>query len=122
MNHNKLFRNARLVVIIAAILCVAYAYSQDPPKPPVQFPPSEIQSLRLQVKQRDARLAQLASERAMGDLAVECHKVRDDNKWPATVECDFNTLTFIDMKPPTVAAKPEAPKPEPPKAEPKKKK
>lgn len=138
---NKLLRDILLVVVNASIIAfgfnLAYAYAEEPAKQ-YKLEAGSVQDLSLQVRQRDAMVAKteldLAQERvaraqaklanSLGALAAECHKVRDDLKWPATVECDFNTLAFTDSKPadkPKTEAAPEAPKP-PPVVEKKKKK
>lgn len=79
---------------------------------PAEYKPTEIQTLRLQVKQKDARLAQVdlrdAQNRfnqALADLNAEGEKVKVENKWPSTVMFSMDTLTFA------VPAKAEAKKP-----------
>jgi hypothetical protein len=74
--------------------------------------PTEVQSLRLQVKQKDAQIAQKEMQEAtvkfqgaLTDLQNEGKKVVTENKWPDTTVFDPNTLRFS-----------EAPKPEPAKA------
>lgn len=68
-----------------------------------KYTPTEVQSLRLQVKQRDAQIAQrdmvAAQEKFQNFLAVlqsEGDKVRLENKWPDTVKFDLNTLGFTE--------------------------
>jgi hypothetical protein len=81
-------------------------------KPPV-YEPSEVQALRLQLKQRDARDALVAFQQAAAALNQACEAVRSENKWPVTVKCNPDTLKFADSAPPptppaksTPAAKP----------------
>jgi hypothetical protein len=64
---------------------------------------SEIQKLRLEVKQKDAQLAQQnlsfaqqAFQQRIADFNAEAQKVEQENGWPSTVKIDPNTLTFSD--------------------------
>lgn len=68
---------------------------------PQEFNPTEVQSLRLQVAQKDAMIAryqlqeaQLKFQTAYGHLLQVCHQVQLDNKWPDNVTCDPDTLAF----------------------------
>ena len=80
---------------------------------PKTYTPTEIQTLRLQVKQRDAQLAQqnvLAAQEKfqaiLAGLQGYGEAVRVENKWPDTVKFDPNTLSFTDTAQPVPAAKP----------------
>jgi len=71
-----------------------------------KYSPTEVQTLRLQVKQRDAQIAQkdaqLAQEHFQSVLAAlqaEAEKVRVENKWPETVKFDPNSLNFTETVP-----------------------
>jgi hypothetical protein len=84
------------------------------------FTPTEVQNLRLQVKQRDAQIAQrdmvAAQEKFQNFLATlqsEGEKVRLENHWPDTVKFDPNTLGFTESTPTPVPA--TVPKPTPTK-------
>ena len=77
-----------------------------------EYKPTEIQSLRLQVKQKDAQIAQrdLQSaqarfQEAFAALNNEAAEVKKENKWPDDVSFDPNTLNFTAPAP-----KPAAPK------------
>ena len=77
---------------------------------------SEIQKLRLEVKQKDAQLAQQTLTMAqqtfnqrIADFNAEAQKVEQENGWPSTLKIDPNTLTFSD--PPAVKGPPAAPAP-----------
>lgn len=83
-----------------------------------KYVPSELQLLRLQVKQRDAQLAQIALRDAQRNMQValqalseESERVKADNKWPATVQFNFDSMTFVDAPAVTVpaAAQPKQP-------------
>ena len=78
---------------------------------------SEIQKLRLEVKQKDAQLAQQnlsfaqqAFQQRIAAFNAEAQKVEQENGWPSTLKIDPNTLMFTDPPapvkgPPTPAAK-----------------
>ena len=82
------------------------------------YTPTEVQSLRLQVKQRDAQLAQQAVLNAqekfqaiLAALNAEGEKVRLENKWPDTVKFSPDRLDFTEAPAPVPAAKPAVPAP-----------
>jgi hypothetical protein len=65
------------------------------------YKPSEIQALRLQVKQKDAQLANQALaitqqrfNQAVTDFNAEVKTIEKENSWPDTLEVDPNTLEF----------------------------
>jgi len=67
------------------------------------YSPTEVQALRLQVKQKDAQLLQVALQQAQQNyqngiraLADESNKVKKENKWPDSVLMSFNTLEFCE--------------------------
>lgn len=87
---------------------------QSKPPAPTLYVPSEVQLLRLQVRQRDALLAQQELARAQSQfqqallsLNAEADKVKLDNKWPATLTFDPGTVTFNE--PSLAAPAPTAP-------------
>lgn len=106
----------------------AQTVQSKPPAPSV-YVPSEVQLLRLQVRQRDALLAQQELARAQSQfqqallsLNAEADKVKLDNKWPVTLTFDPGTVTFNEPSlaapaaapaatPAVAAPKPEAKKP-----------
>lgn len=81
-------------------------YAQGPPPPPTMsavqaYKPTEIQLLRLQVKQRDMMLAQrdyIDAQRRYGAtgqaLFAEAETVKRENGWPETVTLDADKLEF----------------------------
>lgn len=102
-----------LLIVAAMVTIVAEVVQARPrqgaPAPVSKYQPSEVQLLRLQLRLKDAQLAQVALQRAQaqfqGALAVldeESGKVKRDNGWPATVQFSPESLTFTD--PPTQAA------------------
>ena len=71
-----------------------------------KYPLSEIQTLRLQVKQKDAQIAQQnvfvaqqSFSAALKALKEEAEKVRIENKWPAEVQFSPEQLVFADSVP-----------------------
>lgn len=72
-----------------------------------KYKPSEVQALRLQVKQKDAQLAQQAFsiaqqqfQQKIGDFNAEIKKIEEENHWPETLQVDPNTLEFRDVSAP----------------------
>jgi hypothetical protein len=84
-----------------------------PPVKPAEaesYTPTEVQSLKLQLRQRDAQIAQKdlqmyqqRFQQAINDLQAEAEQIKRDNKWAADVAFDMGTLTFA--KKPGVAEK-----------------
>lgn len=90
-----------------AIWGLSLAFPQDKPK---SYSPTEVQTLRLQVRQKDAQLAQrdlqFAQQRfqqSIQDLNAEADKIKTENKWPAGLSFSPDTLTFSE--PPKPAEK-----------------
>lgn len=112
----------KLLVAVALLVMgiwtlASWAQSPTPP-PPSKYQPTEVQSLRLQVAQKNAQLAQAAlqsAQRAFADafsaLQQEAAKVKAEQKWDdAKVTFNPDTLTFVDAPTPA-APKPEVKKP-----------
>jgi hypothetical protein len=79
------------------LLLLAIPQGQEEKK----YEPTEVQSLRLQVKQKDTQLAQIAFQRALGALYEEASKVKKENNWPNELVINPDTLTFsMPPKPP----------------------
>lgn len=106
------------VMWLAAMIGMAFAAKSDEPK---SYIPTEVQSLRLQVKQRDAQIAQrdvLAAQQRFAalvqQLQVEAENVKTEQKWDKSVVFNVDTLTFSEApKPePKPEVKPEVKKPE----------
>jgi hypothetical protein len=98
-------------LVMGLLVTAGVVMGADAPK----YNPSEVQTLRLQVKQKDAQLAQLdmqaATERfqvALNGLQQAGEAVRVENKWPDTVKFDPNTLSFNEASAPIVAPTPVA--------------
>jgi hypothetical protein len=103
--------------IVAALLFWVMTEAQPQALPP--YKPTEIQSLRLQVKQRDALLAQkdwqVAQEHYQAAVAIlnaEGEAIRKENHWPDTVKFDANTIEFSEPAP--VSTRPPPPMVNPP--------
>lgn len=83
---------------------------------PDDYKPSEVQSLKLQVKQKDVLLAQAAAQKAtevfqqsLAALSEEAENVKKENNWPKELTFDVNNLKFAKPVPP-VKTKPETEK------------
>lgn len=84
---------------------------------PSEYKPTEVESLRLQVAQKDAIIAQQqmqqvqqAYQSAIDKLHTEAEKIKADHKWPETVKFNDQAITFYEV-PKAEPAKPEAKKP-----------
>ena len=89
---------------LGALLLGSFAFAQGTS---TDFKPSEVQSLRLQVKIKDAQLAQKESAEAQQKLQSaiqsvnqEVESIKTENKWPAGVNYNFQTQTFTAPPPP----------------------
>ena len=112
-----------LLVIIATWSIVGMGQaspSQNGTKPlmvdTIKYQPTEIQLLKLQVKQRDAQLAQRDLQTAQTkfqqsilDLTNEAEVIKKENKWDEKVTFDPNTISFSE--PPKKEEKKEPAKP-----------
>jgi hypothetical protein len=91
----------KLKIVFIVLLAATIAIADD--AKPAKYQPNEVQSLRLQVKLRDAQIAQRDLQTAqqrfnqtLFDLNAEADKVRTENKWSDKVSFDPNTLTFSE--------------------------
>lgn len=91
------------LALVAVFLFGVYVGSQEKPK----YAPSEVQTLRLQVKQRDAQLAQrdlqYAQQRfqqAIADLNAEADRIKSENHWPASTSFSPDSLAFTEPSKP----------------------
>jgi hypothetical protein len=84
------------LVAVGYMLC-----AQDKPPAAPTLTPTEVQSLRLQVRQKDAVIAKQALDsaqakfqQALADLNAEAERVKTENKWDKSVAFDMNDLHF----------------------------
>lgn len=101
----------RLIIVLGTAIVLALGLAAlvvfaDLPPQSGKYVPSELQLLKLQVKQRDAQLSQQALraaqqsfQAAVNDLMAEAERVRVENKWPSTVQLNPDSLTFEDVQP-----------------------
>jgi hypothetical protein len=105
-----------LVFLLATEATMAVRYSREMHRgaqsPPAKYTPSEIQTLRLQVKQKDAMIAQrdyvAAQQRfqgAVNELNAEADRVKTENGWPRTLLFNSDSLLFSEPPPPPAPAK-----------------
>jgi hypothetical protein len=92
------------IVIIALFLFAGLAVVGAEIKP--KYAPTEIQTLRLQLRQKDAQIAQkdyfIAQQNfqaAVKALDDEADKVKTENQWPSGVLFDKDKLTFAEPPP-----------------------
>jgi len=76
-----------------------------PTTPAATYEPTEVENLSLQVKQRDAVLAQVALaqasanfHKAVADFNAQVEIVKKAHGWPATVEVDPTALRNNEIK------------------------
>ena len=112
MSHKP---SKRDLTVAAAVLLLpaAFVWGQATAPAPPKYEPTEIQRLRLEVKQRDAKLAQrdLADAQARFQAAVaalmaEGDAVRAANGWPKDVALNPDTLAFAVPVAPAALTKP----------------
>lgn len=84
-------RIAIRILIWLLVFAGAAALAEEKAK---EYKPTEIQSLRLQVKQRDALLAWNRYQAALNDLSAESERVKKANGWPDEVVFNGETLKF----------------------------
>ncbi|SRR6266436_3718222 len=95
---------------VVVALCISAALYGDDVK---TYKPTELQSLRLQVRQKDAQLAQAALQAAqqqfqaaLQNLTAEGEKVKVENKWPSDTQFSPNDLSFSAPAPAKDVKKP----------------
>ena len=105
MSHGIRWSNltvlGRIVALTLLTLAIAIGLlAQEAGKPKV-FTPTEVQSLRLQVRQKDALLAkanleqaQRVFQQALTDLTAEGEKVKVEQGWPKDTQFNPNDLSY----------------------------
>lgn len=112
--------------LLAFFLMAGTAIAQDTPAPKPAAPPAaakkyettETEQLKLQLKQKDAIIAQIdlnTAQRQMQDamaaINAEAEVVKKAHGWDESVLFNTTSLTFVDPpKPPTPTQKPAPPK------------
>jgi len=108
------------VVAVAAGTIIA----QTPTPPPSKYQPTEVQNLRLKVKQQDLIIAsknaqelqkalqdaQKDAQTKYADLMKEADTVKTEQKWPANLIFNPDQLSFTEP-PPAPAAPPKKEEP-----------
>src|SRR5258708_6738094 len=95
---NSMTKKAILLPVAAALLGIAAAVLVAQRKPAI-YVPSETQALRLQVKQKDAVIAQKDMQAvqqrfqdALNALNAEAEKVKKENGWSPDIKFSPDTL------------------------------
>jgi hypothetical protein len=85
-------------ILVAVLLLASATLAQAPP---ASLTPTEVQSLRLQVKQKDAIIArqqfadaQQNFQNAIAAMNAEADKIKKENKWDDKVVFNPDQLTF----------------------------
>jgi hypothetical protein len=101
------------IVVSVAVLAAAHPAQQKPapPAPPVNYTISEVESLKLQVAQKDVQLAQMNFIGASNAFRATEDAIRKAHGWPDTVTLNPQTLRF--QGPPAPPAAPPATAPAP---------
>ena len=91
------------ILSIVTILIYIVAIAAQQKESNKVYTPTEVQSLRLQVKLKDAQMAQQAlqiaqqnAQKALIEYQAEAEKVKNDNGWPKDVRFDPNNMTFSE--------------------------
>jgi hypothetical protein len=95
----------RLIIGVFGAMAVGTVGADEP----VKYEPTEIQSLRLQVRLKDVQLAQERYQVAVKDLLNEAAAIKVEQKWPKEVFFDAATMTFQPPKTVIKAADPKKP-------------
>jgi high-affinity K+ transport system ATPase subunit B len=95
----------KIIIIIAVGLFVTMLFNAFAEDLPNSYQPTEIQTLHLQVKQRDAQLAQkdffIAQQNlqiALKALNDEAAKVKVENNWPDGLVFNQEKLSFTENR------------------------
>jgi hypothetical protein len=100
----KQFETLLFAIIATAFLACIFAVilgAQTPPASPYVPTESQAKDLRIaQLTRQNAQyqfaMAQQQLQNAFAAEQVEGKKIRDENKWPETVEYDLNTGAYVD--------------------------
>jgi len=110
-----IYKFAAIITVALLLACVAVFGQTNPPQ--TDYKPSEVQMLRLQLAQEKAKNAELLLtqaqqqyQAAIGNLSSEGEKIKTENKWPPTVQLNFQTLAFSAPPKPPPTAQPTPPK------------
>jgi hypothetical protein len=85
------------IVIVAVLLIVfgigwSVAHGQTPP---AALQPTEVQSLRLQVKQREFQIASILYNQALAALDNEAENIKKENHWDEKVRFLREQMIFL---------------------------
>lgn len=112
----------RITLLLSVILITWSAaiggQEKEKSAPPKKFELSEVQQLKLQVKQRDALLAKAAMDSAQANfqqavlnLTAEADRIKIENSWPKETQFSPNELTFNEPPAPKKDAAKKGEKP-----------
>jgi hypothetical protein len=109
-------KSIAILGIIVSVFALSRAQDKKPEAPPapaiqrnVAYATTEVELLKLQVAQKDALLAQIQYQTAVGNFNAQVKAIHDAHGWPDSVTFHFDTLKFSG---PPGAEKP-APAPNP---------
>src|SRR5712672_2914069 len=102
MNRRRTIINMAAVLVLVGGISTTYLVRRASSSPKV-YKPTEVQSLRLQVKQKDALIAmrdfqaiQQKYQQAVQELTTEAERVKVEQKWDPKTQFDPNTLSFSE--------------------------
>jgi hypothetical protein len=105
-----------LLLTLLAFMAALGLFAQDGKAPAKEYHASEIQSLKIQLAQKDALLAkanleqaQRTFQQALTDLNALAQNIKKENGWPEEVQFDPNTTQF--STPPAKTSTPTGKKP-----------
>src|SRR5436190_2377129 len=93
---------SKIIITVVALLVGLIAAALGQQK---TYTPTEVQQLKLQLKQRDAQLAQVALREAQSnfqqkvkDLMEEGVAIKKEQGWPESVQMNPDSLTFSPVE------------------------
>jgi uncharacterized protein YlxW (UPF0749 family) len=96
-----------LLLLMAAIVFGLFATKSAHTQQQKSYELTEVQKLRLQVRQKDAQLAQIqvsiaqsAFQKTIDDFNAETKAIEKENSWPETLQLNPQTLQFTEPPPP----------------------
>jgi hypothetical protein len=90
---NEMVKKVIFALGVVGLLLAGLAIRAQLSKPKT-YEPSEVQTLRLQLKQRDTQMAIQVYQGKFNELVAEAQKVKKENGWPDDLKFNADTLQF----------------------------
>jgi Tfp pilus assembly protein PilO len=89
MKKRKIFLGVGLLLGVGFALVIRAQLNK-----PKVYEPTEVQNLRLQLRQKDAQIALQRFQATVQDMNTEAEKIKKENSWPADLKFNGDTLKF----------------------------